>query len=62
MEGPYLFPKLNEEKYESFFKAALDSHILLSPYFTIPSILPKIRVYTELENFLKAQIQNARIK
>ena len=62
MEGPYLFPKLNEEKYEDFFKAALDSHILLSPYFTIPSILPKIRVYTELENFLKAQKQNVRIK
>ena len=62
MEGPYLFPKLNEEKYEDFFKAALDSHILLSPYFTIPSILPKISVYTELENFLKAQKQNVRIK
>lgn len=62
MEGPYLFPKLNKEKYEDFFKAALDSHILLSPYFTIPSILPKIRVYTELENFLNAQTQNVRIK
>ncbi|UTC63223.1 hypothetical protein E4O05_04885 [Treponema sp. OMZ 787] len=58
MEGPYLFSKLSEEKYEAFFKSALDSHILLSPYFTIPSILPKIRVYTELENFLKAQTQN----
>lgn len=56
MEGPYLFSKLNKEKYEDFFKSALDSHILLSPYFTIPSILPKIRVYTELENFLKAQL------
>jgi len=56
MEGPYLFSKLNEEKYETFFKAALDFHIFLSPYFTIPSILPKIRVYTELENFLKAQM------
>ena len=62
MEGPYLFPKLDEEKYEDFFKAALDFHILLSPYFTIPSILPKIRVYTELENFLNAQTQNVRIK
>ena len=62
MEGPYLFSKLNEEKYETFFKAALDFHIFLSPYFTIPSILPKIRVYTELENFLKTQTQNVRIK
>lgn len=62
MEGPYLFPKLNKEKYDDFFKAALDSHILLSPDFTIPSILPKIRVYTELENFLKTQTQNVRIK
>ncbi|WP_255818712.1 hypothetical protein [Treponema putidum] len=58
IDGCYLFPKLSEEKYEIFFKDALDSHILLSPYFTIPSILPKIRIYTELENFLKTQLRN----
>lgn len=55
IENIYLFPKIKKTEYEDFFKAALDAHILISPDFTIPSILPKINVYTELITFLKAQ-------
>lgn len=56
VENIYLFPKIKKEEYELFFKRALDSHILISPYFSVPSILPKIDVYSELINFLKTQI------
>ncbi len=55
IENMYLFPKIKKTDYEDFFKAALDAHILISPDFTIPSILPNINVYTELINFLKIQ-------
>ena len=52
-EGIYLFPKIKKGAYETLFKKALDSKILISPDFNIPSILPKIKTYTELINFLK---------
>ena len=52
-EGLYLFPKIKKGAYETLFKKALDSKILISPDFNIPSILPKIKTYTELINFLK---------
>ncbi len=53
IEGVYLFPKIKKEQYENLFKSALNAGILLSPHFNIPSILPKIKTYTELINFLK---------
>lgn len=52
-DGIYLLPKIKKNSYDVFFKRALDSKILISPYFNIPSILPKIRVYTDLINFLR---------
>lgn len=60
IENMYLFPKTQKTDYEVFFKAALDAHILISPDFTIPSILPNINVYTELINFLKTQKHSDR--
>ncbi len=53
IKGAYLFPKMTEDEYKSFFLKALDAHILLSPDFYQASFLPRLQNYTELLNFLK---------
>lgn len=50
-EGPYLFPTVSEERYEALFARALDAHILLSPLYTEPSVLPTLEHYTQLCTF-----------
>lgn len=39
-KGPYLFPKMPEEKYDSFVKHCLDCNLAISPDYDIPSIVP----------------------
>lgn len=39
-KGPYLFSKVEKEDYDEFFKHCLDCHILISPSYDIPSIVP----------------------
>ena len=39
-KGPYLFPKIPQEKYPDFVKHCLDSGIVVSPFFNVPSIVP----------------------
>ena len=38
--GPYLSPKIDEEKYAKLFLEFLDQGIVISPHFSIPSIIP----------------------
>lgn len=53
VRGRYLFARLDERAYLDFFAAALDAHILISPVFDEPSILPRIDSYAELRHFLQ---------
>lgn len=39
-KGPYLYPKMKEENYDSFIKYCLDCKFAISPDFNIPSIVP----------------------
>lgn len=39
-KGPYLFPKVPEEKYEDFVGHCLDCELVISPDFNQPSIIP----------------------
>lgn len=39
-KGPYLYPKMPEEKYDSFVKHCLDCNIVISPEYETPSIIP----------------------
>ncbi len=45
LQGIYLYPKMQEAEYETFFKKALDNRILISPNFATPSILPELDNY-----------------
>ena len=51
--GWYLFPHTAPEDYEGLFNQALDAHVLISPDYTQPSILPDCENYTELIKWLK---------
>lgn len=39
-KGPYLFPKVPEEKYEEFVLHCLDCNLVISPNYNTPSIVP----------------------
>ncbi len=39
-QGPYLFPKVDQEKYKDFALHCLDCGILISPDYNTPSIVP----------------------
>lgn len=39
-KGPYLFPKIPEEKYDCFVNHCLKCEIVINPYFEKPSIVP----------------------
>lgn len=39
-KGPYLFPKVPEEKYKDFILHCLDCNIVISPDYSTPSIIP----------------------
>lgn len=39
-KGPYLFPKVPEEKYNEFVLYCLDKGVVISPVYEIPSIVP----------------------
>lgn len=38
--GPYLIPKVPKERYEEFFLHCLNQHIIISPSYNYPSIIP----------------------
>ena len=52
-KGWYLFPHIPEAEYPAFFLQALDAHVLISPEYDMPSILPDCESYAELIRFLK---------
>ena len=39
-KGPYLFPKISENKYDAFVKHCLDCGLVINPSFNEPSIVP----------------------
>lgn len=39
-KGPWLFPKVPEEKYEAFVKHCLDCQVVVNPVYGKPSIVP----------------------
>ena len=39
-KGPYLYPKISEEKYSDFVKFCLDLGVVINPDFNNPSIVP----------------------
>lgn len=39
-KGPYLYPKMKEERYDDFVRHCLDCNIAISPDYNIPSIVP----------------------
>jgi len=52
-QGPYLFPKIPENKYKDFALHCLDCGILISPDYNVPSIVPfgaDVGVFTKLKN------------
>ena len=52
-KGWYLFPHVPEAEYPALFLQALDAHVLISPEYGTPSILPDCESYAELIRFLK---------
>ena len=52
-KGPYLYPKISENKYEDFVKHCLDCNIVINPSYNEPSIVPfgaDKGVFTKLKN------------
>ncbi len=49
-KGPYLFPKVPEEKYNDFILHCLDCNLVISPDYQTPSIVP---FKADLGNFSK---------
>ena len=52
-KGPYLYPKITENKYEEFVKHCLDCGLVINPAFNEPSIIPfgaDKGVFTKLKN------------
>ncbi len=39
-QGPYLYPKIPEDRYEDFVLHCLDQGIVISPLYKVPSIVP----------------------
>ena len=39
-KGPWLFPKVPEAEYQDFVKHCLDCSLVVSPYYTVPSVVP----------------------
>lgn len=39
-KGPYLYPKMSEAQYDSFVRHCLDCEIVISPDYSVPSIVP----------------------
>ena len=52
-KGPYLYPKITENKYDDFVKHCLDCSIVINPSYNEPSIIPfgaDKGVFTKLKN------------
>ena len=52
-KGPYLYPKISENKYDTFVKHCLDCNIVINPSYNEPSIVPfgaDKGVFTKLKN------------
>lgn len=52
-KGPYLYPKITENKYNDFVKHCLDCSIVINPSYNEPSIIPfgaDKGVFTKLKN------------
>ena len=52
-KGPYLYPKITENKYDAFVKHCLDCSIVINPSYNEPSIVPfgaDKGVFTKLKN------------
>ena len=52
-KGPYLYPKISENKYDAFVKHCLDCNIVINPSYNEPSIVPfgaDKGVFTKLKN------------
>ena len=52
-KGPYLYPKISENKYDEFVKHCLDCNIVINPSYNEPSIVPfgaDKGVFTKLKN------------
>ena len=52
-KGPYLFPKIPEDKYDDFILHCLDCGILINPSYNQPSLIPlgaDKGVFTKLKN------------
>ena len=52
-KGPYLYPKISENKYDDFVKHCLDCSIVINPSYKEPSIIPfgaDKGVFTKLKN------------
>ena len=52
-KGPYLFPKISENRYDDFVKHCLDCEIVINPSYNEPSIVPfgaDKGVFTKLKN------------
>ncbi len=52
-KGPYLYPKVDMDKYNDFILHCLDQGIVISPFYDVPSIVPfgvDRGVFTKLKN------------
>ena len=52
-KGPYLYPKITENKYDAFVKHCLDCNLVINPSYNEPSIVPygaDKGVFTKLKN------------
>lgn len=52
-KGPYLFPKISEDKYDEFVKHCLNCELVINPSYNEPSIVPfgaDKGVFTKLKN------------
>ena len=52
-KGPYLYPRITENKYDAFVKHCLDCSIVINPSYNEPSIVPfraDKGVFTKLKN------------
>jgi hypothetical protein len=38
--GPYLYPKMSEDDYPAFVTRCLEAHLVISPHYGVPSIIP----------------------
>lgn len=57
----YLFPHISRTEYAAVFTHALDAHVLISPDYDQPSVLPHCESYTELVGFLKSYRNESQI-